>query len=90
MKKYLKAYNDNLLLPLITQTLGCIGIFGSFFVLIFGMQYLLIGVYMFLGGAVICGFNKIVDEMDFKETYKRDLDSIEDPQRKEMYRKMFK
>ena len=90
MKKYLKKYNDNLLLILVTQTLGCIGIFGSFFVLLAGMEYLLVGVYMFLGGAVICGFNKIVDEMDFKETYNETLNSIKDPKRKEMYRKMFK
>ena len=60
------------------------------FVLLAGMEYLLIGVYMFVGGAIICGFNRIVEEMDFKETFNETLDSIKDPQRKEMYRKMFK
>ena len=61
-KSYLQIYKDDY--ALWTQLIGCIGIFGSFFVVMFegienGMPWFSIG--MFFVGAIICTINMGVD-----------------------------
>lgn len=100
MKKYLKIYNEKY--KLWTQLYGCIGIFGSFPVAIWEIPaYVglpIISIFMISSGFLICGFNKYVDDMDFREIYtkqeddlKRKIDAgILEPERLDMFRRMFK
>lgn len=100
MKQYLKTYNDKY--ALWTQLYGCIGLFGSFIVFIVERPaydgWPIISIVMFFSGMIICGFNKAIDDMDFKEIHAKEEQELLDkinrgelpPERYSMWKKMFK
>ena len=99
MSNLRQTYNDKY--ALWTQLYGCIGIFGSFFVVIWEIPaYVglpIISIFMFISGAIVCSLNMMLDKNDFAYTYAKQERELQEkiakgelpPDRLRMFRSAF-